>query len=37
MTLGPTFSIADMQPGVYRFDVLLDGNPLWRALFRITE
>lgn len=35
--LSQPFSIANLRPGVYRADVQMDGNPVWRAFFRITD
>jgi hypothetical protein len=29
--------LAGLRPGIYRVDLTLDGNPLWRAFFRINE
>ncbi|MFY9804573.1 MAG: hypothetical protein WA772_13220 [Candidatus Acidiferrales bacterium] len=30
-------NIADLRPGVYRTDVIMDGNPVWRAFFKFTD
>jgi hypothetical protein len=35
--LSQPFSITNFQPGVYRADVIMDGNPVWRAFFRVTD
>ena len=29
--------IADLAPGIYRLDILTDGEPAWRTFFRILE
>ncbi len=35
--LSQPIAIANLRPGVYRADVQMDGNPVWRAFFRITD
>ena len=30
-------NFAPLQPGIYRVDVLLDGDFVWRAFFRMVE
>jgi S1-C subfamily serine protease len=35
--LSQPIGIAILRPGVYRTDVLMDGNPIWRAFFRVTD
>jgi S1-C subfamily serine protease len=35
--LSQPLNIADLRPGVYRTDVIMDGNPVWRAFFRVTD
>ena len=36
-TVDSAISVANLALGVYRVDVLLDGEPAWRTFFRITE
>jgi hypothetical protein len=31
------FPISQLQPAVYRVDLLLDGEPIWRGYVRVTE
>ena len=31
------FNLAALKPGIYRFDVLLEGDFVWRAFFRMVE
>ncbi|MFZ0085264.1 MAG: serine protease [Candidatus Acidiferrales bacterium] len=35
--LSQPLNIADLRPGVYRTDVIMDGNPVWRAFFKFTD
>lgn len=35
--LSQPLNIADLRPGVYRTDVIMDGNPVWRAFFKVTD
>lgn len=30
-------NLAPLQPGIYRVDVLLDGDSVWRTFFRMVE
>jgi hypothetical protein len=30
-------SISTLKPAVYRVDVLLDSNPVWRAFFKVRD
>lgn len=30
-------NLTDLRPGIYRFDVLLDGDFVWRTFFRMVE
>jgi hypothetical protein len=32
-----TFRIADLPPGTYRVDLLLDDSPIWRGYVRVTD
>ena len=31
------FNLATLQPGIYRFDVLLEGDFVWRTFFRVVQ
>jgi len=35
--LSKALDIGKMETGVYRLDVLLNGSPVWRTFFRITD
>jgi hypothetical protein len=35
--LSKTLDIGKLESGVYRLDVLMNGNPVWRTFFRITD
>ena len=31
------FNLGTLQPGIYRFDVLLEGDFVWRTFFRVVQ
>jgi len=35
--LSKTLDIGKMETGVYRLDVVMNGSPVWRTFFRITD
>jgi hypothetical protein len=35
--LSKALDIGKLEPGVYRLDVVMNGNPVWRTFFRITD
>jgi hypothetical protein len=35
--LSKTLDIGKMETGVYRLDVVMNGNPVWRTFFRVTD
>jgi hypothetical protein len=35
--LSKALDIGKLEAGVYRLDVVMNGNPVWRTFFRITD